>query len=519
MRLLALGMGSLLCGCVLLHDDAAPGGGGGSGAAAGGGAGAGAGGTGGAGGGGGAGGQPPVCPTSDILFPLSVNMGNIDAQRGVVSPYNGQTTFAGSFTAVWNFNGDVPFVGGFTNYYVATLGSANNPLSAITLTGPSTPANAVTHLIATADGGSVVAFAGASIQVSNNVIPSNQDQGFQDVLIVKLSDQGTSQWGLLLEGVNGDLLVDTLQATPTGLLIGGTNTTADLVFTHQPAGAQGVDSNIITPPGLFLFEVGLDGSGLKENAKLYPGSGRLTAVRDHAGHRYLFGGYSNEFPNFGGNMPVDTSAQQALFVVELNGAQVVSQKAFGFEGRFNVPVGMLDTGDGLAMFGTASGPPGGAVPFRGHPMSTLPDNSYAGYVAKIAYDSTVQWVEADPIDLGGGTTMHSPGLTQQGALVYGYRLGATGSSVTVGGDPIVEPQTDTVFVRRDLDGTLRGSLAAETSVASTRVDLWLNSGPCGDLIVGSYNEDASFAAHPYDGTTGKINTIVDLFPAPGLPFP
>lgn len=460
-----------------------------------------------------------MCPAPDLLLPIAVSMGDIKAQLGEVSTFNGQTTFAGTLTAAWSFgNLNVPFAPGFTTYYVATLDSAKVPLAAVTVSALSGSNSALTHVVATADGGSAVAFTGVGIGVTDDPIPSNQDQGFQDVLIIKLSSSGTLEWSLLLEGVSGDLLVDTLQATPDGLLIGGTHIEADIVFTHQPAGTMVDAANIITPPGLFLLEVGLDGSGLPQNAQLFPGLGRIMAVRDHAGRRFVFGGYQGPFPNFGGSIPVDSSPQQALFVVELDGNQVVSQKPFGFDNRFNTPVGMVDTGDGLVMFGTTGSDASFQAPFRGHPMTTIPVGNHAGFVAKIDYASAVQWVETDIIDLGGGTSLHSPGLTNQGGLVYGYRLGATGSRVSVGMDSFIEPQHDTVFVRRDLNGALRGVLPATTPTASTRVDLALRSGPCGALVVGSFNEDAYLDDHFYNGNGGQIDAVVDLFPQ-GLPFP
>lgn len=509
MRLLALGVvGSLLCGCVLLHDDAAPGGGGsgvGAGGTGAGAAGAGGAGLGGSGGVGGAGGQAPVCP--GIHDPRVLDDG-VDAQKGAISTINGQIVFGGQFTTQFNFPTIIPFTPTVPNFYVATMAATGpelQPLHAVPIVANAGAAS-LRRIIATSDGGSAAIVSGIGLIAEDNNTGTQNDASALDALLIKLSSTGELEWSLLLEGGIGEVSVDLLQATPNGVLVGGTSLgPLDLLSSLRLVGSDPELSNLqVTTPSMFLFTCDNAGNGLVGNTtvfKNFQAPGHLVALREHDGRRFLFGGYSGPFPDFGGsNAPIGPASSERLFVVELDSVDhAMSKRDFGFGNRTNVPVGIVDTGDGFALFSytasdaTLEGVFGASYPEMNDPAPTVSIGAHVGVVTKVDYELHLQWVQTDLMSTDGGVRMHSPGLSQ-GKLVYGYGLGDPNSQVTIGAESCAQVACDSVFVRRDpTTGESTGVLKVGPQLSpGGRADIQLSNSECGTLVVGGYDADFTF---------------------------
>ena len=306
--------------------------------------------------------------------------------------------------------------------------------------------------------------------------------------ILKLDQAGEVEWATMLYSVGSDLRVDLLSSTPTGLRVGGHANSALFERGDIQAGPVG---RVVTSH-FFLLEYDLGGS--RTHADGWPGIGTLRNVLDVDNQRYLLGEYEGPF-NFGNGVdkPSDASLRR-MFVVQLNDSgQATRQRAYGFSGRTNEALRLIDAGDGLALFGyTTSTDLMTSSNFEvfpalaGSPASAkLETQRNGGIIAKLSYDlESLEW--ATRVQTEGAVRAHSASV-HGGGFLLGYEVGTNTGAGSLPDLAIAAPAVDTAWLTVDAQGGPLGKLLFSTAGADgepPEAIVMLERGACGDLVFG-----------------------------------
>ncbi len=483
-----------------------------------------AGGSGGAtGGSGGAGGGcdqvvawPPGgnCPNDFDFFAFGTDA-NITIDLGVVSTVSGRTTLVGSHDAPFTVPMGGPtfdYVATYKNYFILPLNASGAPQAGYSVRIGFN--QGATHVVATSDGGVVVAFRGAAFRLDGapSDIPGLNDSNQDDALLVKLSATGSYEWHLQLEGSSNSMSIDLLQLDLDGnLLVGCSVASGVLLLKRDNSGGESFSF-----PGPRMYLLTYDIGGTRTGLDSWLGDAKLGGAGEVDGFRYLVGSYAGPFPEFGISSPPEEATIPQLFAVQLNGAgEVAEHRAFGFSARENTVLGMVDTDNGLALIAQAEQ---GSLVSQFNGASTalrLRPNEGSSYVVRLTDTLEVEWIQANVLT---GTAKATAGfIPQTGGLATAHVLSDPGA-VSFDGSMLQSPPTQSLFVKLDGCGVPAGSAEVQPPAAALAA-VTASSTACGDLAFGTH---AGPEFMLFDGTIPTSPALrtqgIVLFRTAGIPF-